>query len=101
MEVQRHAPAVLAPGKGQGQGGPYNTEENRIMEGIHDLRLPRNNGNFLNMYRKTRSCLKSAVMSVPITLMCCLQLLFLATGKKGKGKGKAVPLQTWSGPEGS
>jgi len=23
------------------------------------------------------------------------------TGRKGKGKGKAVPLQAWSGPEGS
>ena len=23
------------------------------------------------------------------------------TGKKGKGKGKAIPLQAWTGPEGS
>jgi hypothetical protein len=27
--------------------------------------------------------------------------MFLILIKKGKGKGKAVPLQAWSGPEGS
>ena len=32
-----------------------------------------------------------SVDSVVIVIVCC----------KGKGKGKAVPLQAWSGPEGS
>jgi hypothetical protein len=28
-------------------------------------------------------------------------ILYIASTPKGKGKGKAVPLQAWSGPEGS
>ena len=30
-----------------------------------------------------------------------IKLVFLIRVSKGKGKGKAVPLQAWSGPEGS
>jgi hypothetical protein len=42
----------------------------------------------------------------PLTKLCYLKALGIYFDAyyiiiKGKGKGKAVPLQTWSGPEGS
>jgi hypothetical protein len=36
-----------------------------------------------------------------LTYFSFLGLLFFLLLVKGKGKGKAVPLQAWSGPEGS
>jgi len=77
-------PRSFAPGKGttypfyRRLAGSHSTVGNRVKEGIHNFILPKIRGMFLNMYCKTRSYLKNAVLFVPKTHLGTFHIIFLA-----------------------